>query len=449
MDNLYKLSPATEKYLSRLDIVQTTSKEYLENQKENVNETYIIETVPSNAKTEKKPFNDDDFVRPFPKEKFTSDYFSFGGDGVKFSPENLSLDSFSTSNVECSNILISPPFKKLKLDESTNNCITAAFFEDSTSHNVNTQSLFDSSINENEIFPANNEKVSNFLSESKMSISLKENTSFPDDKAIEASHIDFSYDMCNQQANESSFKDLEDCSEIEKSILKDEKIYVNTYYQSRYIQKTNENLIHHYYKTNKFSQPDQADFDINNLMEPSLDYLAVKLNKIENISLGNVKQEIFVNKSFDCSEISESIEEIEKSFENATIITSTPEITQKEQTFNDALENIEMEISRHVEQKSGENEMLPPPTPNINNWSEITHVSCSLPTGEQDFDLRSIFIFEDIEKPADDCEKSNASQEQDISSYYQVEENYNALLSLIQDQNLIDEDFIPRNSNTW
>lgn len=114
---------------------------------------------------------------------------------------------------------------------------------------------------------------------------------------------------------------------LEKTIMQNEKLVVDTSYVSRYIMK-DKNVIDDFYKVHKFEDWNLNSEDIAAMgaamMEPSLDYLHVKFNLPMTVHLGEREQEIGEDE-FSCEEICESLQEIEDSFEapDRSIVTST------------------------------------------------------------------------------------------------------------------------------
>ena len=134
---------------------------------------------------------------------------------------------------------------------------------------------------------------------------------------------------------------------LEKTIMQHEKLTVDTSYSSRYIMKTNKNVIDDFYKVQKFENWDAISDDFATMaakiMEPSLDYLHMKLNLPMKVHLGQREQEITVNEELNCENIHESLQEIEESFTSQIrFVASTPNRSLTEKQSRLPLQNLEL-----------------------------------------------------------------------------------------------------------
>lgn len=114
---------------------------------------------------------------------------------------------------------------------------------------------------------------------------------------------------------------------LEKTFMRHEKINISTFYSSRYMVQTSQNVIDSFYKVQKFKNWKAISNNMVAMMEPSLDYLQASVNGDKRISLGDHEFEVCDEEdNLDANGIRESLEEIEQSFESPDygFVASTP-----------------------------------------------------------------------------------------------------------------------------
>lgn len=125
---------------------------------------------------------------------------------------------------------------------------------------------------------------------------------------------------------------------LEKSVIQNEKLHVSTVYTCRNLMKTSRQTIESYYERQKNIDWDQVADHMAEVMEPSLDYLQVKLNYAQNVTLGHNQPEVYEDDSFGCEAIRESVEEMEKSFDTPdfSFVASTPNRSKAHSSQDDS-----------------------------------------------------------------------------------------------------------------
>lgn len=113
---------------------------------------------------------------------------------------------------------------------------------------------------------------------------------------------------------------------LEKTFMERKKLNVNTFYKNRVITETTQNVIDNYYKVQRPNDWNAVVEGLVDMMEPSLDYLHAKIAVDKNVSLGCNQQEICDEEAYNCEDISESLEQIEQSFNlpHVSLVSSTP-----------------------------------------------------------------------------------------------------------------------------
>lgn len=108
----------------------------------------------------------------------------------------------------------------------------------------------------------------------------------------------------------------------ENSVMQGKKVTVDTSYSTSYPMQTDKNVIDDFYKAQKLEDWNVKDGDYAALaakiMEPSLDYLHVKLGLPMTLHFGQREQEIGGDEDSSFEEINESLQEIEDSFKIPT-----------------------------------------------------------------------------------------------------------------------------------
>lgn len=111
---------------------------------------------------------------------------------------------------------------------------------------------------------------------------------------------------------------------IEMSVIMDEKLNLNSSYKTRKIFNSNSHLIREFYKV---TTQQNWNFLVENspeMIEPSLEYIEYNRKPKDNINFGAAKEDIEIVFS-DCTEITESMQELEESFNNPKgVVCSTP-----------------------------------------------------------------------------------------------------------------------------
>ncbi|CAO1408922.1 unnamed protein product [Diamesa hyperborea] len=115
-----------------------------------------------------------------------------------------------------------------------------------------------------------------------------------------------------------------DLDAIEMSVIMDEKLNLNSSYKTRKLFNSNSHLIRQYYKVTTPQNWNSLVESSPEMIEPSLEYIEYNLKKKEYIDFGAAKEDIEIVFS-DCTEIEESMQELEESFTNPEeFVCSTP-----------------------------------------------------------------------------------------------------------------------------
>jgi hypothetical protein len=151
----------------------------------------------------------------------------------------------------------------------------------------------------------------------------------------------------DQEIDESIVPERCRTSELERSILLNEKTNVSTFYTSRWTRCSNK-IVESYYK---FQQPkdwNEVAQGMIDKFEPSIDYLYLKLNVPKEVTLGDKNLEIGCD--LDLGEIQESLAEIEKSFEasEVSLVASTPKKADSSREDDDEIPLIEEKASENA-----------------------------------------------------------------------------------------------------
>lgn len=111
---------------------------------------------------------------------------------------------------------------------------------------------------------------------------------------------------------------------IEKSVMLDEKLNLNSSYKTRKIFNSNCHLIDEFYKVKTSQNWNLSIENLPEMMEPSLEYIEYKFNPRDNIKFGAAKEDVEIVFD-DGSEIEASTQELEDSFTNPEgMVCSTP-----------------------------------------------------------------------------------------------------------------------------
>lgn len=111
---------------------------------------------------------------------------------------------------------------------------------------------------------------------------------------------------------------------IEMSVILDEKLNLNSNYKTRKIFNSNSHLIRAFYKVTPSQNWNSLVENLPEIIEPSLEYIEYNLNPRDDIKFGAAKEDVEIVFS-DCTEIEESMQELEESFTNPEgIVCSTP-----------------------------------------------------------------------------------------------------------------------------
>lgn len=111
---------------------------------------------------------------------------------------------------------------------------------------------------------------------------------------------------------------------VEMSVIFDKKLNLNSSYKSRKIFNSNSHLIREFYKVTPSQNWNSLVENLPEIIEPSLEYIEYNRNPKDDIKFGAAKEDVEIVFS-DCTEIEESMQELEESFTNPErIVCSTP-----------------------------------------------------------------------------------------------------------------------------
>lgn len=223
---------------------------------------------------------------------------------------------------------------------------------------------------------------------------------------------------------------------------------VDTFYQTPYMVDTEK--IEEFYKSQHLDNWKEIVKDVSKIMEPSLEYIAYRYNRLKPITLGNKEETVIIDEleALNSDSFNTSIDDIESTFDKGYFVCSTPE-----QSISDAnlvtnpldigflnllsvpLQNSEEpkleERNTTDDQDKTKSFLVNKETENI--WSKLTHVSCSVPTPTQEdcepiFDITTLFEYDYGTSLVDNKALSQNSNGKDVET-----ERYQLLLSILNE----------------
>lgn len=145
------------------------------------------------------------------------------------------------------------------------------------------------------------------------------------------------------------------CQVLEKTFMEKQKLNASTIYKSRYMPKTANHLIDNFYKVQKSQDWNAIAGEMIEMIEPKLDYLHRRDFGNKIVSLGDCEQEICEEEIYSCEDIRESLEAMEKSFENPdhSLVASTPNLSRSKssKTESDKAENSQPATHQSLENR--------------------------------------------------------------------------------------------------
>lgn len=364
---------------------------------------------------------------------------SFKVKGQNYLTENsflVKIDNIMEQGVNDLSSSESPPAKRRKIHETQNFFLTenlscSQLFRQSNA--MNTKDLFANETNQ--IFDMCDENLkSSITAISQLSATVEFESESCDERELENSSrvtmlspkiTNFNDDSANSSTISGDFE----ASELAVSMMKGEEVKLNTFYQTRYLMKTNEALIASYYKVKQNCDWKAISGELVNLMEPSFDYLQYKYDLMPIVTVGKRDEKISIARDSNSIElddtIEETLEEIREAFKNPRFICSTPEQDSDVNNLNRAF--TDLSFLDDDEQFCSENKRNETESIHVDeikesiqpNWSELTHVSCSInPDAEPQFDLTTIFNFDVnlLNIDEDEGEKRNETVDEDYEA---------------------------------
>ncbi|KAL7026491.1 hypothetical protein ACKWTF_005043 [Chironomus riparius] len=317
----------------------------------------------------------------------------------KSSSKSIELESSSSKSFP------SPPLKRFCFDSKESslnksnayNSVTSESLFKETGKNINcTDDIFDmQNLNKSDysISSVNDNSTTNSIFKQSLSSSIQsENSESNLDSTLK--NVMCKGDDSSIQVNATELTRIKTCK-------------VNTFYQAPRI--LNNKKIDEFYNIYDSTDWKSENIDLDNIMEPSIDYLLYKFKCLRPLTTGRKDYSISYNDEdgFDSDSINQGLDEIQDSFDNRNFICSTPEESENPDDKTNLLKTVDLNMavnavtSKNVCQEDDDNNTTKSFLVNKkskNVWSAITHVSCSIPLIEQEssepqFDITTIFDF--------------------------------------------------------